>query len=218
VTVVPTAFQLASWIPAWWRGSVGADDLLAITGGVDLPALSRLAGATAGVTAYCPRLGVGVLPGPKRVTEAAVHAGEAVILAGRPAEASAMLVPGDAGWDIVPAGPSRPAHTGLRQADAEMAQAVIAAEREIRECGLSVATAPAPASLRPLPPDAPAASRGVLARAVRLWTAVEAVQPALRTAALEDVATKAAWAALTAYCPPLAQRSRGAVDRDVRFA
>lgn len=216
MTVVPTAFQLAGWIPAWWRGLAGADDLLAIAEGLDLAALAGAAGRTRVVTAYCPELGVGVLPGPKTVTESAVAAGEAVVLSARPGEPATVLVPSADGWRFLPAGMSGPSHTDLREADAAMAQAVLAAESEIRDSGIALGSTPPRASLRPLPPGCPPANRGVLVRAVRLWTAVDAVPPPRRPAALRDVLQAAAGAALAAYCTPVPQPAR--VRGEVRFA
>ena len=75
MTVVPPSFQLAGWIPAWWRGVVGGDDLLEILDSRTVAALSDLRGRTAALTAYCPALGVAALPGPRATTEAAVAAG-----------------------------------------------------------------------------------------------------------------------------------------------
>jgi hypothetical protein len=216
MTVVPTAFQLAGWIPAWWRGLAGADDLLSISDGLDLAALADAAGRTRAVTAYCPELGVGALPGPRTVTEAAVEAAEAVVLLDRPGNPAAVLLPSPDGWRLLPAGTSRPSHTDLREADSAMAQAVLAAESGLRDSGVSLGDAPAEASARPLPPGCPAANRGVLVRAVRLWTAVDAVPPSRRSGGLREVLHTAAAAALAAYCTGVPGHDR--VARGMRFA
>lgn len=199
MTVVPLAFQLASWIPAWWRGSAGGDDLVDLIGSDLLGILSARRSTTTAVTAYCPELGVGVLPGPKPATEAAVAAGQAVILHGAPGGRSALLLPEGPAWVLLAADPARPLALDLRQAASDMAQAVVAAERELRDQGPAFNAPRAPAAVRPLPPDAGPERRGLLVRAVRLWTAVAAVPAGRRSPALGQVLHAAATASLAAY-------------------
>ena len=202
MTVVPVAFQLASWIPAWWRGAVGGDDMVSLMGSVDLPALRELRGDTLGVGAYCPALSVAVLPGPKSTTEAAVAAGQAVVLH-RVAGPSAVLVPDGASWSVLEANPSRPSALTLDQAATELAEAVVAAEHALRETGRRTTVEPRSAAIRSLPPDADPARRALLTRAVRVWTAVEAVESVGRGPLLEQVRAAAARAALASYAEPL---------------
>ncbi|MEZ5157319.1 MAG: hypothetical protein R2720_09440 [Candidatus Nanopelagicales bacterium] len=200
MTVVPVAFQLASWIPPWWRGTVGGDDILALVGVDALSSVSHLRHTTVAVTAYCTDLGVGVLPGPKATTEAAVAAGEAVILhaaAGAPAH---MLVPEDGTWHLLVTDPTRPLDLDVDSADAGLAQAVVAAEHALRAVGTSFSASPRTATARPLPPDADPRRRGLLVRAVRLWTAVSALPASQRLPELAAVNQAAAHAALAAYC------------------
>jgi hypothetical protein len=214
MTVVPASFQVAGWLPAWWRAAVGGDDVLELLGPGPLHVLAQQRAHTAAVTAYCPELGVGVLPGPKPSTEAAVAAGEAVVLHGHPGQPGALLVPRPAGWELVPSGPSRPVDLDLRQAAIELVEAVLAAETQLRQGPGIAARPPRPASVRALPPDASSQRRGLLVRAVRIWTAVSAVDPL--TPNLRDVITAAARATLAAYAEPVPARVGRPADR--RFA
>jgi hypothetical protein len=202
MTVVPLAFQLCSWIPAWWRGAAGGDDLVGLVGADVLPDLSDLRERTVAVTAFCPELGVAALPGPKVVTEAAVAAGEAVILHPAPGTPSTLLIPSGRDWAVHAGNPARPVDLDPLQADAEMAQAVVAAEQELREAGAAFGIPPRAATARPLPPDAGPDRRGRLVRAVRLWTAVAAVPASRRSPALDQVLRAAARATLAAYADP----------------
>lgn len=199
MTVVPLAFQLASWIPALWRGTAGGDDLVDLVGPGLLGRLTQLRPGTTAVTAYCPELGVGGLPGPKPTTEAAVAAGEAVILHGAPGRPASLLLPQGSAWVLLAADPARPLDLDLRQADSDLAQAVVAAERELRDRSASFHVPVRPAEVRPLPPDASSERRGLLVRAVRLWTAVAAVPAEARSPALNQVLHTAARASLAAY-------------------
>lgn len=199
MTVVPLSFQLTAWIPAWWQGRVGGDDLADLTGMPLLPQLRAAQSVTVGLSAYCPALGVGVLPGPKPVTEIAVAAGEAVILHGGAGAAAHLLVPREGRWSLLQAGPSRPLDINPGQADRDLAEAVVTAEHALRESGTQVSAIPRRPSVRPLPPDAGRAEQGLLARAATLWTAVDAVPPARRTPALTHVLQCAARAVLVAY-------------------
>jgi hypothetical protein len=211
MTVVPVSYQLCGWIPAWWSGSAGGDDLIDLLGADIVANLRPLRATTIALTAYSPELGVGVLPGPKPVTEAAVAAGQAVILHAQAGQPSTVLIPGDG---LHAASPARPVDLDLRQASSDFAQAVVTAEHEIRSSGLRV-TADAPAlSVRPLPPGAESARKALLVRAVRMWTAVAAVAPELRTAALQEVLVASARATLAAYV----QAPIPSSDRARRFA
>jgi hypothetical protein len=212
MTVVPVAFQLTSWIPAWWGGAVGGDDIVSLMGSVDLPALRELRGDTLGMGAYCPALSVSVLPGPRSVTEAAVEGGQAVILH-RMAGPSAVLVPDAAGWSCLEANPSRPSALTVDQAATELAEAVVGAEHALRETGGWATAAPRSAAIRSLPPDADPARRALLTRAVRVWNAVEALGPAGRGPLLEQVRTAAARATLASYAEPLTTMRDRTSDR-----
>ena len=57
MTVVPVAFQLASWIPAWWRADAGGDDVVGLMGPVDLTDLLSLRDGAVALTAYCRNSG-----------------------------------------------------------------------------------------------------------------------------------------------------------------
>ncbi|HQR79921.1 MAG TPA: hypothetical protein PLT68_06865 [Actinomycetota bacterium] len=215
MTVVPLAFQLASWIPAWWRGVVGGDELVDLIGPDLLDPLAGLRRTTTTVTAYCPELGVGVLPGPKPTTEAAVAAGQAVILHAAPGQPASLLVPQGPAWSLLAAGPARPVSLDLRQAGADMALAVVAAEQELRGRDTAVAAPRGTPSARPLSPDAASQRRGLLVRAARLWTAVAAIPVDQRSPALDEVLRSAAAAALAAYSGsgPVAADSPATRDR-----
>ncbi len=202
MTVVPAAFQLTGWIPAWWRGSAGGDDLLELVGPVALGALAGLRTSTVALTAYCPELGVGALPGPVAVNRCAVAAGQAVILHAAHREPSHVLLPDGDSWTLRTADAVRPPDLDLRSAASDMAQAVVAAEHAIREGGTRFGAAIPRASVRPLPPDADPERKGLLVRAVRLWTAVAAVPVAQRTPEVAQVLTAAVRAALAAYMDP----------------
>ncbi len=88
------------------------------------------------------------------------------------------------------------------------------AEQELRSTGTSFDQPVAQMSVRPLPPGADAERKGVLVRAVRVWSAVAAVPPARRSPALADVVTASARAALAAYTEPVVS----APARSRRFA
>jgi hypothetical protein len=214
MTVVPASFQIAGWLPAWWRAAVGGDDVLELLGPGALEALSRQRVLTAAVSAYCPELGVGVLPGPKPTTEAAVAAGEAVILHGHPGQPGALLIPRRSGWELVPTGPSRPVDLDLRRAGIELDEAVLAAEEQLRLGQGVAARTPQPATARALPPDASPQRRGLLVRAVRLWTALAAVETL--TPQLRDLLGAVARATLVAYAEPVPALIHRPADR--RFA
>jgi len=216
MTVVPSALQLAGWIPAWWRGAAGGDDLVGLVGPEALGRLTTLRVNTAAVTAYCPELGVGALPGPKRATEAAVAAGEAVILQARDRGSATLLLPQGRSWVFLEADAARPVDFDLHQASADMAEAVIAAEREVREAGLVFSVAPRGPAVRPLPPDAGPERHGLLVRAVRVWTAVAAIPPDRRTPSLRVLLGAAARATLAAYTDP-APVARDRRPSDVRW-
>lgn len=218
MTVVPAAFQLVSWIPAWWRAAVGGDDLVGLLGREALPEVARLRSGTVAVTAYCPELGVGTLPGPKPATEAAVAAGQAVILHGPPGLPASLLVPAGGGWSLLAGGPSRPVDLDLRRADAELAEAVVTAEHELRAVGTTFGLPPRTAAVLPLPPDASSQRRGLLVRAVRLWTAAAAVPADQRPEPLRRVLHAAAGAALAAYFDPAVVPVRHPQRADRRFA
>ncbi len=197
MTVVPASFQLAGWIPAWWRATAGGDDLLELLDPSAVAALAELRGRVSLLTAYCPALGVSVLPGPRATTQSAVAAGEAVVLHGRDRGQSYLLIPDERGWDLVACDTPRPMNLERRQAAADMAEAVVVAEHSIREAGLQFSAAAV--AVRPLPPDADSEQRGLLVRAARIWTAVDAVAPAQRTRELLRVLQTAALATLAAY-------------------
>jgi hypothetical protein len=199
MTVVPASFQLAGWIPAYWRGAVGGDDMLSILDPPAVNALADLRDRTTAVTAYCPALGVGVLPGPRRCTEAAVAAGEAVVLHGRDRSQSHLLVPLARGWELLECDTPRPVDLDVRQAATEMGQAVVVAEHEVRARRLQFQAQSPAAAVRALPPDADPQSKGLLVRAVRIWTAVDALDPVQRTPELQEVLRAAARATLAAY-------------------
>ncbi len=211
MTVVPVSFQLCGWLPAWWRGAAGGDDVLELIGADLMTQVSPLRATTTALSAYSPDLGVGTLPGPKPVTEAAVAAGEAVILHAGPGQPSTVLIPG---VGLLPAGVPRPLDLDLDQAAAEFAQAVVRAEHELRSTGAAVCSDVPAMTVRPLPPGADGQRKGLLVRAVRVWTAVGSVPAAQRSAALQDVVRCSARAALTAYreAPVLTS------DRTRRFA
>ncbi len=202
MTVVPAAFQLTGWIPAWWRGSAGGDDLLELVGPAALDALGALRTSTVALTAYCPELGVGVLPGPATVNRSAVATGQAVILHAAHRAPSHVLVPHGASWTLLAADPARPPDLDLRSAASDLAQAVVAAEHAIRETSARFDAAVPRASVRPLPPHADPERKGLLVRAVRLWTAVAAIPVAQRTSEVDQVLTAAARATLAAYMEP----------------
>lgn len=211
MTVVPLSFQLCGWLPAWWRGTAGGDDILELLGPELMRDVSPLRATTTAMTAYCPELGVAELPGPKHVTEAAVAAGEAVIFHQGPGRPGQVMVPG---VGLFSAGQPRPAEVDLRQAATEFAQAVVSAEHELRESATTF-DAPMPRmTVRPLPPGAAPERKALLVRAVRMWTAVAAVPPARRTASLTEVARCSARASLAAYRESVVT----AADRARRFA
>jgi hypothetical protein len=202
VTVVPLAFQLTGWIPAWWGARAGGDDLLDLVGPDVVAQLTALRATTTAISAYCPALGVSALPGPRNTTEAAVAAGQAVVLhAGL--GPSTLLIPDADDWWVVTADPARPVDLDLRQAASEMAEAVLVAEEQVRAVAGDLAAERLPAGVRPLPPGADPQRRGLLVRAVRLWTAVAAVPAERRTPALQGVERTSARAALAAYAEPV---------------
>jgi hypothetical protein len=203
MTVVPLSFQLCGWIPAWWRGAAGGDDLLELLGAQTVARLTPLRGSVTALTAYSPELGVAALPGPKPVTEAAVAAGEAVVLHRGPGRRATVMLPGRGGWDLLDADVPRPADLDLRQAAADFAQAVVHAEHGLRETGTTFGAPVPQASVRPLPPGADPERKGLLVRAVRVWTAVAAVPVGQRTPALQQVLSASARAALAAYAEPV---------------
>lgn len=214
MTVVPLSFQLCGWIPAWWRGAAGGDDLLELVGADALADLAPLRAQVTALTAYSPELGVGVLPGPKAANEAAVAAGEAVVLHRGPGDPALLLVPGEAGWRLVPAGVPRPPDLDPRQAAAEFAEAVVTAEHALRDAGTTFTASVPGMSVRPLPPGADPQRKGLLVRAVRVWSAVAAVPAAQRTPDLQRVLVASARAALAAYGEPVVT----AATRTRRFA
>ncbi len=203
MTVVPLSYQLCGWIPAWWRGAAGGDDLLELLGGEAMAALSPLRQTVTALTAYSPELGVGVLPGPRRVTEAAVAAGEAVVLHRGSAHKATLLLPGAKGWTLLEGGVPRPPDLDVRQAAADFAEAVVRAEHGLRATGATFGAAVPAASVRPLPAGAGPERKGLLVRAVRVWTAVRAVPAPQRTPDLQLVLTASARAALAAYAEPV---------------
>lgn len=212
MTVVPLSYQLCGWIPAWWRGTAGGDDLLELLGAQAMAEVFAMRGSVTALSAYSSELGVGVLPGPKAATEQAVAAGEAVVLHAGPGEPATLLVPEASGWRLVPAAAARPLDLDLRQAAAEFAEAVVIAEHGLRESGTTFDQPVASMSVRPLPPGADSQRKGLLVRAVRVWSAVATVpQP---SADLRRVVTASARAALAAYAEPVAT----AADRSRRFA
>ena len=214
MTVVPLSYQLCGWIPAWWRGAAGGDDLLELIGADALAALTALRSQVSALGAYSPELGVGVLPGPKPVTESAVAAGEAVIVHRGPGTPGLLLIPGTQGWEMHTAGVPRPPDLDLRQAAADFAEAVVCAEHALRDAGTTFA-APVPRmTVRPLPPGADPERKGLLVRAVRVWSAVSAVPAHVRGEDLQRVLTSAARAALAAYTEPVV----AARTRSRRFA
>lgn len=214
MTVVPVAFQLSSWIPAWWRADIGGDDIVSLLPGTDLQSLLTLRDATVRVTAYCPEIGVPVLPGPKATTESAVAAGQAVILHRGPGQPSSLMIPDGREWHVVSADPSRPVDLDADQAHGELAQAVVRAEHDLREAAISFNVTPRPATARPLPPTAGGSRRALLTRAVRIWTAIDAIPEAQRTESLAEALTAAARATLAAYLePPVHARSARRTDR-----
>jgi hypothetical protein len=164
-----------------------------------LSAVADLRDHTAAVTAFCPALGVSTLPGPRTSTEAAVAAGEAVVLHGRDRGRSYLLVPDDARWRLLECDPPKPVDLDVRQAGVDMAEAVVLAEHIIRTRAQQFSAQPEPAAVRPLPPDADSERTGLLVRAVRIWTAVAAVEPEHRTPELDEVLRAAARATLAAY-------------------
>ncbi len=199
MTVVPASFQLAGWIPAYWRGAVGGDDMLSILDPPAVNALADLRDRTALVTAYCLALGVGALPGPRPSTGAAVAAGEAVVLHGRDRGQSHLLVPLARGWELLDCDTPRPVDLDVRQAATEMAQAVVLAEHAVRARQLQFEARATVPAVRALPPDADPQSKGLLVRAVRIWTAVDALDAAERPPELQEVLRAAARATLAAY-------------------
>lgn len=211
MTVVPLSFQLCGWLPAWWRGAAGGDDILELLGPSLMREVSPLRASTSAITAYCPELGVGVLPGPKPVTEQAVAAGEAVIFHCGPGAAAQVLVPK---VGLFEAGTPRPVDVGLREAAADFAQAVVTAEHELRASATTFQATPPPMTVRPLPPGADSQRKALLARAARMWTAVDAVPSVQRTPALVEVLRCSARATLAAYHESVVT----APDRTRRFA
>jgi hypothetical protein len=211
MSVVPVSFQLCGWIPAWWRGTAGGDDLLELLGAQVMADVSPLRATTTAVTAYCPELGAGVLPGPKHVTETAVAAGEAVVFHQGSGDPARVFVPG-AG--LFEAGRPRPVPIDLQQATTQFAQAVVTAEHELRESATTFTATPARVTVRPLPPGAAPQRKALLVRAARMWTAVAAVPVPERSPALADVLRASATAALAAYQEAVVTSA----DRARRFA
>ncbi len=203
MTVVPVAFQLASWIPAWWRADAGGDDVVGLMGPVDLTDLLSLRDGAVALTAYCPELGVGVLPGPKPATEAAVQSGQAVIVDRGSSSPSSLVLQREGQWEVVSGNPARPIDLSLDQTGAELAQAVVRAEHGLREAALEFAVDYRPSSVRPLPPGTSGPRLALLTRAVRIWTAIDAVPRELRTEALDAALRAAVRATLAAYREPL---------------
>lgn len=214
MTVVPLSYQLCGWIPAWWRGAAGGDDLLELLGEQALEQVSGVRSSVTALTAYSPELGVGVLPGPKPATEAAVAAGEAVILHGALGAPATLLVPSGNGWQFLAAATPRPLDLDVRQAAADFAQAVVLAERELRAAGMTFDQQMPRMSVRPLPPGADPHRKGLLVRAVRMWSAVSSVPPSRRSPSLQQVLTASARAALASYVEPVVSVS----TRSRRFA
>lgn len=213
MTIVPLSFQLTAWIPAWWEGHVGGDELTELVGPEMLSELARLRGSTTAFTAYCPDLGVGVLPGPRDTTEIAVAAGEAVILHGAAGLPSHLLVPSGEDLVAMEAGPCRPSDLHLSQVEREMTEAAVSAEHALRDVADIPTAIPRPASVRPLPPDARGENKALLVRAARLWTALAAVPESQRSPLLAEALRSAARATLAAYA---CRRETPAVER--RFA
>lgn len=135
---LPESGVLAWWATAWFRGHVGPDDLLDALDGIHqvtglddepvslLPALGRLrtAGATsAGLALPSPGILAG-LGGPREFNQAALEAGEAVVLDG----SGLGLVPHRAGagvsWRVHPA--ARRQLVDLGEADRALRTALIA--------------------------------------------------------------------------------------------
>lgn len=202
MTVVPLAFQLTGWIPAWWGARAGGDDLLDLVGPDMLAQLTVLRATTTAISAYCPALGVSALPGPRNTTEAAVAAGQAVVMhAGL--GSSTLLIPDADGWRVISADPARPVDLELHQAASEMAEAVLVAEEQLRPVAGDLAAERLTAGVRPLPPSADPQRHGLLVRAVRLWTAIAAVPADRRTPALREVERTSARATLAAYAEPV---------------
>jgi len=91
----------------------------------------------------------------------------------------------------------------LDQTGAELAQAVVRAEHGLREAALEFAVDYRPSSVRPLPPGTSGPRLALLTRAVRIWTAIDAVPRELRTEALDAALRAAVRATLAAYMEPL---------------
>ena len=235
VSPLPPSARLAWWGTSWLRGHVGPDDLLdavvdtdvahrvlavdGVTGGL-VPTLAALRreGATA-VGAAFPAAGDPCgIGGPRELTDAALDAGEAVVVA----EAGAALVPRRVGptveWTLLPA--SRRALVDVGEADRDLRAALLGAANRLAE--LDVArwrpeVADRLVDLRerdPLtaPPGVPARCADLAARALRAREvvdlalqddggAVSAAEARRRRDALDPL-DRAARRALVAACSP----------------
>lgn len=222
---LPPSARLAWWGTAWLRGNVGPDDLLdavldtdvahrvlaedGVTGGL-VPTLAALRreGATQVGAAFPVSGDPCGLGGPRELTDAALDAGEAVVVA----EAGAALVPHRVGptvdWRLLPASPRQLVDVG--EADRDLRATLLSAANLLAE--LDVArwrpeVADRLMNLRahdPLsaPPGVPARCVDLAARAMRARQVVDL--------ALEDDGG--------AFSAAEAQRRRDALDPLARAA
>ncbi len=232
---LPPSARLAWWGTAWLRGHVGPDDLLDAVLGTDVAhrvlAVDGVPGGLVATLAALRREGatqVGAafpvagdpcgLGGPRELTDAALDAGEAVVVT----EAGAALVPRRVGptveWTLLPA--ARRPLVDVGEADRDLRAALLTAANRLAE--LDVARwRPEVADLLldlrerdPLtaPPGVPARCVGLAARALRArevvdlaladdGAALSASEARARRDALDPLA-RAARHALVAACSP----------------
>ncbi|TAK69622.1 MAG: hypothetical protein EPO13_07090 [Actinomycetota bacterium] len=255
--VVPRSGLVAAWANAWLQGLVSPDDAAAAIAGAGVPhrvagapgedgpvswpvALGRLraAGAT-GFRVCLPAPGdVSGLPGPASFNEAALAAGEAVLVAGATAEGGLGLVPqretgSGTTWFVLPTSRrlAPPAVSSLAEADRALAEGLREATAALAALDVARGREQLSGQLRSLeqaldrlrmPPGTSSRALQVLHRALRLRVLVEyaaaddgaamtAGQAAARAAALQPLdglARHAAAAAFHAAVEPVPQRRR----------
>lgn len=215
MTVVPAAAVLAHWTAALWRGDAGGDDLLDVVRVLRLDPEVRMHGRRVPLLAavaelrdesvdwagaFCTDAGVDLLPGPRLVTERAVAAGQALALyrtGGRPSLVAPIE---DGAITVLEALPARPHPLHVRACAVELAEAVLAAEAALRCAPPAAVTGAQPTDPPPCAPHTPAANRGLIVRASRMWTvAGAAIDAGLPHPELRELRRIAARACLTAY-------------------
>lgn len=186
---LPDAARIAWWGTAWLRGHVSPDDILGALHGVQvrgiagdltprtpLDLLTTVRGTVAGVGIALPAegelLGLG---GPRELNDAALAAGEAVVMA----DAGLGLAPRAGSWWVLPANQRQLTDVGeadrqLRRRLVETANAL--AELDVARWRPEVADVLMNLRHRPMvdaPPGTPADCVVLAAKALQAWTIVD---------------------------------------------